>query len=66
MKKQRKLLTQKEKEDICQRYPKCEGCPLVAPFNLQVDNNTYMKYCLMSIPDLKKKLDKYLCEEVEI
>lgn len=63
MQKQRKLLTTKEKEDICKNYEQndyCEGCPLRFPLTKQY------WLCYKDVLKLEKEIEGFWNEEIDV
>ena len=57
---QRKLLTAKQKNDICKKYyGKCNDCPLFAKILGE-------HFCIYNLDEVKTAVEDYLNEEITI
>ena len=59
MKVQRKLLTRKQKNDICENNPACSRCPLFTAIAEQ-------RFCWKEFTQIERKIKTFWNEEIEI
>ena len=56
---QRKLLTEEQKNDICENNPACSRCPLFTTIAEQ-------RFCWKEITQIERKIKTFWNEEVEV